>query len=169
MKLLALLSVALFSLSAFAATPYKTESIMLLQPDSVMKDRVPSTQAFVDYIKKSQMAAEATLSSQPPTPASGFIVFAVRPDSSKRIWLDFKPELPVETADRLRSAIQDIPAFPSEDGTVVFALRVTLWDAPSTDGTPNPVEWSKAMRGQNEPMEVGDLVDTLVWPKEAGT
>ena len=169
MRLLALLSVAVLSFSAFAATPYKTESIMLLQPDAVMRDRVPSTQAFVDYIKKSQAVAETTLASQSPTPTSGFIVFAVRPDSSKRIWLDFKPELPVETADRLRSAIQDVPVFTSKNETVVFALRATLWDAPSADGVPNPPEWSKAMSGQKKPMEVGDLVDMLVWPKEAGT
>ena len=169
MKFLAILSIALVSLSAVAATPYKTESIMLLQPDSVLKERVQSTQSFADYIKASQSAAETTLSSEAPTPSSGFIIFAVRPGSQSRVWFDFNPELPVETTNRLRTAIQAVPAVPVKGGTVVFALRTTLWGAPSARGFPNPSEWSNAMKGRSEPMEVGDLVDKFVWPTEAGT
>jgi|JI7StandDraft_1071085.scaffolds.fasta_scaffold64222_3 hypothetical protein len=169
MKIFAILSTALLSLSAVAATPYKTESIMLLQPDSVLKERVESTKSFADYIKASQAAVETTLASETPSPTSGFIVFAVRPGSESRVWFDFKPELPAETTNRLRTAIQSVATVPVKGGTVVFALRATLWGAPSAQGVPNPSEWSDAMKGRSEPMEVGDLVDKLVWPTEAGT
>ena len=169
MALFTFVFMALVSLPAFGTASYKTESIMLLQPDTVMKDRVPSPQALVDYINRSQAAAESALASQPITPASGFIVFAVRPGSKTRIWLDFKPALPQETADGLRNAIQSVPSFAARNGTVLFALRATLWGAPSAEGFPYPSEWGKAMEGQEGPMEAGELVDKLAWPKAIET
>ena len=169
MRFVALLIAALVSFSASAATPYKLENIMLLQPEFVLKERVPSVNSLTGYIKSVQDTAKTTLSEEPSNPTGGFLVLAVRPGKESMVWLDFKPALPQETADRLRAAINAVPPFSAKKGTVVFALNVTLWGGSPVAGFPNPAEWSKAMEGHDEPMEIGELVDKLVWPKEAGT
>jgi hypothetical protein len=169
MKCIAFLLAAFVSLSAAAGSPYKLESIMLLQPDFVLSDRVPSIDALSNYVKAVETATIRTLNEEAPYPASGFIVLAVRPDESSKVWFDFKPALPAETASRLSAAIQAVKPFPSRNGTVVFALNATLWGAPPRTGSPNPPEWNEATKGLSDPVEIGDLVDRLLWPEEAGT
>ena len=167
MKFLVGLTAVIFTFTAFAATPYRTESIMLLQPDFVLKERVPSIDSLSGYIKAVQSSAGHALSGTTPTPASGYLVLAVRPGGQSMVWLDFKPALPEPTAAKLRAAILSVPAFEANNGTVVFALNSSLWGGQPASGFPNPPEWSKAMGGRDEPVEIGDLVDK-VWPSRAG-
>lgn len=148
---------------ALAVTPYRTESIVLLQPDVVFQERTPSVGALGDYIRAVQTAAGEALAPEPTSPASGFVVLAVRPGGRSTVWLDFRPALPEATLMRLKQAILRVPPFEARNGVVVFALNATLWDAPAAEGFPNPAEWRKAMEGHSEPMETGDLVDK-VWP-----
>lgn len=160
------LAVLLMVFSVFpvlAATPYQTQGIVLLQPDFVLQERVPSIDSLSGYIKAVQAAAEATMAREAPSPTSGFVVLAVRPGRRSMAWLDFQPALPDAVAARLTQAIQAVPPFEARDGVVVFALKATLWDAPSAHGFPNPSAWRKAMEGRSEPMEIGDLVNE-VWP-----
>jgi hypothetical protein len=168
MKLLVGLTAAFLTFAALAATPYRTESIMLLQPDFVLKERVPSIDSLSSYIKAVQSSAELALSDTPPTPASGYLVLAVRPGGQSMVWLDFKPALPEPAAAKLRAAVLAVPAFEANNGVVVFALNSSLWGGPAASGFPNPHEWSKAMEEHDEPMEIGDLVDK-VWPGRADT
>ena len=168
MKLIAVLGAMLLSFSAAAAPPYHTESIVLLQPDFVLKERVPSVQSLSEYVKAVQAAAGEALAGQEPHPACGYLVLAVRPGGQSMVWLDFKPSLPADSANRLRAAVLRVPTFASRNGVVVFALNSSLWGSPTSQGFPNPAEWSKAMEGSDEPMEIGDLVDK-VWPAGAGT
>ena len=160
---LALLLMVLAVFPVSAGTPYQTQSIVLLQPDFVLKERVPSIDSLSGYIKAVQAATEATMGREAPSPASGFVVLAVRPGGRSMVWLDFQPALPDAVARRLTEAIQSVPPFEARGGVVVFALNATLWDAPAAQGFPNPSAWRKAMEGRSEPMEIGDLVDQ-VWP-----
>ncbi|NZA26255.1 hypothetical protein H0E84_07635 [Luteimonas sp. SJ-92] len=168
MKFLAVLVAMLLSSAASAATPYRTENIMLLQPDFVLKERAPSVQSLSEYIRAVESATESALVDEQPHPASGYLVLAVRPGGQSMVWLDFKPSLPEPIAAKLRAAILAVPTFEARGGVVVFALNSSLWDSPASQGFPNPQEWSKAMEGRSEPMEIGDLVDK-VWPAGAGT
>jgi hypothetical protein len=169
MKLLtALATVLLLGSPAFAATPYRMENVMLLQPDFVLKERAPSVESLSQYIKAVQGAAEKALSGEHPHPAGGYLVLAVRPGGQSMVWLDFKPHLPELIATKLRKAILEVPAFDARGGVVVFALNSSLWEAPASQSFPNPEEWSAAMEGRSEPMEIGDLVD-MVWSSRAGT
>lgn len=158
----------LFSAAVSAATPYRTESIMLMQPDFELKERVASVESLSEYIKAVQSAAESALADEQPHPATGFLVLAVRPGGQSMVWLDFKPGLPEPIAAKLRAAILAVPPFEARGGVVVFALNSSLWDSAPSQGFPKPQEWSKAMEGRSEPMEIGDLVD-MVWPGGAGT
>lgn len=167
MKTLLFLAALLLSPAAAAQSPYKTENLMLLQPQSVLEARVPSVQALSDYIKAVQATAEGTLQNETPSPASGFIAIAVRPGAQSRVWLDFKPALPKTTSTRLAQAIQAVPPFAAKEGTVVFAIHSTLWGAKPKMAFPNPPEWSAAMEESDQPIEIGELIDRRVWPAES--
>ena len=71
MKFLAVLAAILLSSATSAATPYRTENIMLLQPDFVLKERAPSVPALSEYIKAVQSAAENALADEQPQPVQG--------------------------------------------------------------------------------------------------
>lgn len=167
-RLFALVILCFSSVASLAATPYKTESIMLLQPDFVLTERVSSVTALSEYIKAVESACQAVLVDAQPSPAGGFLVLAVRPGGQSMTWLDFKPGLPTPLAERLKAAILRVPPFQARHGVVVFAVKASLWDAPLSHDFPSPSEWNKAMEGRGEPMEIGDLVDK-VWPGRVGT
>ena len=168
MKLLAVLASVLLSSTAYAATPYRMENLVLLQPDFVLEERAPSVQSLSEYIKAVQGAAETALADEQPNPASGYLVLAVRPAAKSMVWLDFKPALPATTATKLRTAILAVPAFEARGGVVVFALNSSLWGSPVSHDLPDPAEWSEAMEGHGDPIEIGELVDK-VWPAVPGT
>lgn len=168
MRFLAVLAAILLSSAATAAEPYKTGSIMLLQPDFVLEERVPSVDSLSDYIKAVEAAAANALAGEEPHAASGFLVLAVRPGRRSMVWVNFEPDLPASIADKLRTAILAVPAFEARGGVVVFALNSSLWGAPASQGFPNPDEWVQAMEGNSEPVEIGDLVDK-VWPDGSGS
>lgn len=165
MKFLVGMAAAAITFSAAAENSYRMNSIMLLQPDFVLKQRAPSTDSLSAYIKAVQSSAGESLSDATPVPSSGYLVLAVRPGGRSMVWLDFKPALPEPIAAKLRSSILAVPAFEAKKGVVVFALNSSLWDAPSASGFPNPPEWSNAMGEQDGPIEIGALVDR-VWPDQ---
>jgi hypothetical protein len=169
LKILAILVLVLLSGMAFAAKPYSMQSIMFLQPDFVLSERV-DVDDLSNYIKSINSAAEISLANiESPNPTAGFIVTAVRPNGQSKVWFDFSPELPSAMANQLRSSMESVTPFKAQVGVVVFAINVTLWGAPATDRKgPWPLEWKEAMKGRTDPMETGDLVD-LVWPSKAGT
>ncbi len=165
MKFLALLASMFLAFTASAATPYRMDSIMLLQPEFVLKERVPSVDSLSGYIRAVQGAAASALANESAHPASGHLVLAVRPGKQSMVWLDFKPALPEATAARLRAAILAVPAFEARQGVVVFSLSSSLWGASSANGFPDPPEWRKTMEGHDGPIEIGDLVEK-VWPAD---
>lgn len=163
MKLFAGAITASLAVAAVAATPYRMHGVTLLQPEFVLNERVASIGALSGYIKAVQVSAEKALSGTTVTPATGYLVLAVRPGGRSMVWFDFKPALPEPTASRLRAAILEVPAFEAKEGAVVFALNSSLWGAPAPTGFPSPPEWNSAMQGHAEPLEIGALVDK-VWP-----
>lgn len=169
MKIPAILFLLLLTGLAFAAKPYSMESIMLLQPDFVLSERV-DVDDLSEYIKSINSAAEISLAELGNrSPAAGFLVVAVRPNGQSKVWLDFTPGLPSAMANHLRSSLEAVTPFKARVGVVVFAINCTLWGAAATDRKgPWPIEWKQAMKGRTDPMETGDLVD-LVWPSRAGT
>ncbi|MBB6368515.1 hypothetical protein FHR56_003694 [Xanthomonas sacchari] len=151
-----------------AAEPFRMQNLMLLQPDSVMRERAEHIEALAAYVKALNAAASRELARVgTPRPAAGFVAVAVRPGGRSRIWLDLAPALPDATATALTTALERVPPFQAKGGVVVFALNVTLWDAPPTERQgPAPAAWQRAAEGQRAPMEIGDLVER-VWPARA--
>ena len=168
MKFIVATLIALFSLPLSAASAYRTESIILLQPDFVLKERISSVESLSDYIKAVQAAVEVTLDGEPPSPTSGHLVLAVRPRGQSMVWLDFKPSLPHPTATLLKTAVLAVSPFPVKNDVVVFSINLTLWEAtPTQQAFPFPSEWSKAMEGHTNPMMIDDIVDRVWLPESS--
>lgn len=163
----ALLAVAL-SGPAFAAKPYSMQSLVLLQPDFVLSERV-QVDDLSHYVKAINAAAETNLAAVvEPIPAAGFIVVAVRPGGQSKVWLDFSPELPSAVAAQLRLSVEKLAPFQGKGGVVVFAINATLWGAAPTERKlPSPSEWQEVMKAARGPMEIGELVE-LAWSSKAG-
>lgn len=165
MRAFLLAVLAATSSPSFAREAYHLEHIMLLQPESVLSERIPGVQQVTDYIKAVGAAADRSLAAEPkPYESAGFIAVAVRPGGLSKVWFDISPTLPADVEARLRQALESVPAFAARNGVVVFALNVTLWGSPPTGpGSPAPTAWQDAMAGGAEPLEIGALVDK-VWP-----
>ncbi|MXV13253.1 hypothetical protein DYQ93_19810 [Xanthomonas sp. LMG 8992] len=151
-----------------AAEPFRMQNLMLLQPEAVIRDRAGNIEALAAYVKALDAAASRELAQVgTPRPAAGFVAVAVRPGGRSRVWLDVTPALPDAVANTLVTALERVPPFEGKGGVVVFALNVTLWDAPPTQRQgPSPAAWQRAAEGEQSPIEIGDLVDR-VWPASA--
>ena len=154
------------SLQASAAEPVQLHGIVLLQPEFILKDRVPSVQALSEYVQSAQAAAAAAVRAQGTTaPNSGFIVIAVRPGLQSKVWLDFDHPLPAALRTDLLNRVGAVKPFAARLGPVVFGIHVGLaGGAASTRKQPQPAEWSAAASKLSEPIEIGDLVERI-WPK----
>jgi len=141
---------------------WRTQNVVLLQPDAVLAQLGADVEDLASYIRAVQGAAERALQGD-PAPASGFFVFAVRPGKRSMLWFDFRPGLPEPIMDRLRAAILAVAPCQVRNGVMVFAINVTLWNAPPRQGLPSPAEWRAAMQGEEKSMRIESLIDRI-WP-----
>lgn len=167
-KLFALALLSAIPALALAAEPFESKSIMLLQPDFILEERVPSIEALAAYLKAVQDTAAHVLADEAPIPTGGFLVLAVRPGGRSMAWLDLVPALPDAVDSKLRAAILRVPPFEARAGVVVVALKASLWGGTPSREFPHPAEWSRAMEGGSEAVEVGDLVNQI-WPESPAT
>jgi hypothetical protein len=152
--------------TARAAEPYHMASITLLQPDAVLRERVPGgAEAMSNYIGAiNEAASKALAASENLKPATGFIVLAVRPGGHSKVWLDLWPSLPDRIEQKLIAATSAVKPFEARNGVVVFGISVTIMDAaPTKEKAPRPAEWTRYTRDLDHPIEIGDLVDRI-WP-----
>jgi len=84
------LAAAFASEPTHAAEPLTQFNVVLLQPTSVLEERVPEVDAMAAYIKAVEGAArQAVIASGVQQAVGGFIVVAVRPGLQSKVWLDF--------------------------------------------------------------------------------
>lgn len=166
MSRIALLTILLpLASSSFAEDAFQKGSIVLLQPGFLLEKRV-SVEDLSTYIKRLNESAERQATSMSDhAPRTGSIVFAVRPDGSRKIWLDFKPALAKADAEAMVAALEAAEPCAVREGTVVSALNVSLWGGKGHDmGMPMPEEWRSSITSDG--VEVTKLVDSL-WPQAA--
>ena len=164
MRFLALsISLLLAAFSARAAEPFTNFNVVLLQPSSVLEERVASVDGMADYIKAIEAASrEAVAASPAKQSVGGYLVVAVRPGLQSKVWLDFDALLVLEIKKQLTAAVQSVKPFEARKGPVVFALKVAIWGGKETRRpAPLPAEWKRAQQG-GAPLEVGELVEA-VW------
>lgn len=164
MRLLVLsISLLLAAFNARAAEPFTNFNVVLLQPSSVLEERVASVDGMADYIKAIEAASrEAVAASSARQSVGGYLVVAVRPGLQSKVWLDFDALLDLEIKKQLTAAVQAVKPFEARKGPVVFALKVAIWGGKETKRpAPLPAEWKRAQQG-GAPLEVGELVEA-VW------
>lgn len=157
-----LLSVA--ALCAQAAEPITKLGVVLLQPSTVLEERVPSVDAMAEYIKSVEAASRAAvLASALRQSAGGFIVIAVRPGLQSRVWLDFDTLLDADISREIVSRVTQVRPFDARKGPVVFALKVAVWDGrESRRVAPSPSEWKAATKQAGRPLDIDSMIQR-VW------
>jgi hypothetical protein len=150
--------------SAHAAEPITKFGVVLLQPSSVLEQRVPSVDAMADYIQAIEAASrEAVLASPLKQSAGGFIVVAVRPGQKSKVWLDFDTLLDSQMSQQIIAKVTAVQPFEARNGPVVVALKVALWDGrESKRVAPSPAEWKAATKQAGRPLEIDSLI-RRVW------
>jgi hypothetical protein len=152
------------ALCAWAAEPITRSGVVLLQPSSVLEERVASLDAMAQYIQSVESAAkEGVLASPSKRPSAGFIVVAVRPGQRARVWLDFDASPNFQTSRQIVAKVGVVTPFEARNGPVVFALKVRLWDAPeSRRVAPSPSEWKAATQAAGRALELDEMIEA-VW------
>ena len=164
-SLLLIFTIGASSTSVYAKDALHTFTILLLQPDFILQERVPDATALYRYIKGIDDSVSDAIKTVPRFPStSGYIVVAVKPGQKSNIWLDFQPKLKPQIASAIKTAARAVPPAPVTNGVVVLAMKVGLWGGPEPISMPlSPPEWMEAAKKAGRPMEVGDLVETI-WP-----
>lgn len=157
------LALAIATSAVYAEEPFHTFSIVLLQPDFILQERVQDVKALSSYIKGIESSVSRAIQAEPQfPPASGFIVVAVKPDQKSNVWLDFNPTLSPNTAATIQTAARSVSPVAVENGVVVFAIKIGLWGGQEPESiAPSPVEWKAAAKKAGRPLETGELVESI--------
>lgn len=154
----------LWAAGAQAAEPITKFGVVLLQPSSVLEERVPSVDAMADYIKAIEAASREAVQSSPLRQAAGgFIVVAVRPGQKSKVWLDFDTLLDADVSRQIAVKATAVQPFEARQGPVVFALKVALWDGRESKRiAPSPSEWKAATKQAGRQLDIDSLIKR-VW------
>jgi hypothetical protein len=164
---IALLACTALPHAALAVQPLQQLDVVLLQPGSLIEQRVDGgADAMAEYLKRlGDAETEAMRQNPQQIPSSGFIVVAVRPGGLAHAWFDFKPALSDKTAAALTHVVETVAPTPVKSGNIVFALRVSLWGAKAPEKyAPVPPEWREAGKQAGHKLDLDALVDQ-VWAK----
>jgi hypothetical protein len=152
------------ALWAQAAEPVTKAGVVLLQPSSVLEERVPSVDSMAEYIKEVEVAVrKAVLASPLQQAAGGFVVIAVKPGAKSKVWLDFDSMLDAEVSRQIIDRVTAVQPFDARNGPVVFALKVTMWDGrESRRVAPSPAEWKAATKQAGRQLDIDTMI-RQVW------
>src|SRR5262245_31467077 len=147
-----------------AAEPINKQGVVLLQPSTVLEERVPSVDAMADYIRAVEVAArDAVAAGSLKQATGGFIVIAVKPGLKSKGWLDFDTLLDAETSRQLVSRVGAVEPFEARSGPVVFALKVSMWEGrESKRVAPSPAEWKAATKQAGRQLDIDSMI-RRVW------
>ncbi len=140
------------------------QQVVLLQSNTELKQRIPSVDAYGDYVNAVRAQLTETFKAHTlPSPAAGWAVLAVRPGQQSRLWLDFEPPLPPELAQALTQRSQAVMPPLVREGPVLLALKLALDGAAMpTQATPEPTAWRLAATRAGRTLEAAEVVE-LLW------
>lgn len=144
---------------------YRVDRVVLLQPEFVLKERLPDPAGlgrFITAVNEAVAAVAARRTNAVPT--SGFLVVAIRPEGRSRVWVDMEPEPDAALANSLRQAAEAVPVPAVREGTVVLAIQTGLWGGAPGDraAMPSPAEWRDYVKNHPGRYEMAQLAD-VVW------
>jgi hypothetical protein len=153
------------------AKGFKTENLVLYQPDSVLRERLPSVEDLASYVKRLQ-AVCGNFFADVETPETLDIIVALKPGRQSRVWfVSSTPSPSGMSRESLRVKLEAVTPVEVRYGPVAFAISAKIaggsGNVPKGDGAyqpPIPKEWQEAAKGQKEPLVIPDGFLALVWP-----
>jgi hypothetical protein len=141
-------------------------SVTLLMPQGEITARVDNAQALAGYIEAVNTAvAKVVEDRRDKTPMAGGIFIAIRTGGKSRAWVQFGPGANRDLDAAIITSVQSVSPCTVKDGDVIFALLVSLWGAPPTNGTgPVPLAWTEVIQKSDRSVDVEDVVKAL-WPQ----
>lgn len=163
MRFCYLLFLGLLCGNALAAR-VESHDVILLQPEEVIASRVTGAETTAKFVNAMMQTLEGIDPARFGAPSGGFVAVAVRPGGRSRIWLDLVPA-PAD-APSIVAALEALPAFDESEGTVVFAIRITVDGGTLPEEMlPAPTSWREAASRMDEPADVETIV-AHAWPLE---
>jgi hypothetical protein len=144
---------------------FRIDSMLLYQPDDVLKVRAPSVESLTEFIKQVESSANEFWTGQPTgAPQPVLVVAAFKPGGRVRVWVDVPAGLETEPAAReLAARLGQLPAPVVQHGPVAIAMRGSLWGG-GGEWPFIPKEWQDATRTASESLLVPDGILERVWP-----
>jgi hypothetical protein len=149
-----------------SAEAFRMDSIALYLPEVAMKERGPSVDELVAFIKALVAKANDALEAKPKgRGASGALVVALKPPARSRIWIMVGDEArEAEFVGLLKPPLEAVPS-PSVSGYNAFAINFSAWGGggpPVAGPLPLPKEWRDAMGTAGG--RLPDDVLKVLWP-----
>jgi hypothetical protein len=126
---------------------------LFYQPEEVLRQRLPDTAAFAEYVERVRDEAEAYFAEVPPADGQALtLVLAVRPGREARYWSEFRPGgLPDFIGEGLRRRLAGLTPPQVRGGPVAQALQFYLWGGPAVRDPSRfavvPRQWQEALAG----------------------
>jgi hypothetical protein len=149
------------------SSPFQLVESLLYQPDEVLRQRLPNSDAFLDYVKRVLETAAAYWIGQPVQAGQTVtLVMAIKPGGRSRFWLDLAPGgLPPEVERHFLSRLEELTPPVVQHGPVAMALHATLWGGRAAGWEFLPRQWQQACQHGNQELLVPDGILPLVWPE----
>jgi hypothetical protein len=146
------------------ASGFRVESMLLYQPDEVLRERVPSVSSVAEYVKRLEAGAAAFWGARPAgAPQAVLVVAAVRPGGRVRVWVEVPAGLGTEgEARECARRLERVPGPVVQHGPVAVALRASLWGGRG-EWPVIPKEWQDAVAGVGTAL-IPDGILERVWP-----
>jgi len=160
------------SLSAMGRNNFNIVSVVLVQPDDILKARLGNADSLANYAKQIEGQASIafnTINSLKPT--TGAIVVAIKPGKLAKFWLaSSEYKIPKTIQDDFQKRFKSLRPATVREGPVLFAMNFTVngggRPVNTMEGTPIPMpdEWKHALKHINTPLLIPDGVLKYVWP-----
>jgi hypothetical protein len=148
------------------SSPFQLVESLLYQPDEVLRQRMPNSDAFLAYVKRVLETAAAYWTAQPvQSGQTATLVLAVKPGGRSRFWLDLDPGgLAPEAERNFLARLEELTPPVVQHGPVAMAFHATLWGGRASGWEFLPREWQQACQQGGQQLLVPDGILPLVWP-----
>lgn len=125
--------------------------VILMQSKPVMMTKMGGIDDLDRYVKEVEVNINKKIAEMPPSPAWGFLVFAVREDGKIKAWVDTDDNIPPAISSAMVEVAESTKSFAVKTGAVVFSLGFGVDGAGlPVEKMPFPVEWKKISGCTNE-------------------
>lgn len=135
------------------------------QSETELQEKAIKAEDLARFSRQFQAQVYKLLKKNKLSPASGYVVVAMREDGQAAAWLDMQPALHEYYAQQIDEIVQKIAPFQVKKGIVVFAIKMAIDTPVHTKKTiPEPAEFTEARKKLNANADIEELVYSI-WPE----